>query len=86
MWNSSEEQFTQPIQYCLSQPVEEQCQVQVSLVILVIVVACNTTKALCMLLTIRCQKSQPLVTLGDAIESFIQDPDLNTCGMCLASK
>ena len=84
--NNSIEHFNQPIQYCLSQPVEEQCQVQISLVILGIVVACNTTKALCMLLTIRCQSSKPLVTLGDAIESFIQDPDLITCGMCLASK
>ena len=84
--NGSREQFNQPIQYCLSQPVEEQCQVQISLVILGVVVACNTTKALCMLLTIRCQKSQPLVTLGDAIESFSQHPDRHTRGMCLASK
>ncbi len=77
---------TYPVQYCLSQPVEEQCRVQISLVILSIVVACNACKALCMLLTIRGQKSQPLVTLGDAVESFLQEPDLNTERMCLASK
>lgn len=74
------------VQYCISQPVEEQCRVQISLVILGTVVACNTIKALCMLLTIQSQKSQPLVTLGDAIESFMQDPDRMTDGMCLASK
>ena len=84
--NGSYEQFNKPIQCCLSQRIEEHCQVQISLVILEVVIACNAIKALCMLLTTRCQKSQPLVTLGDAIESFIQDPDRNTCGMCLASK
>ena len=84
--NGSIEQFDHPIQYCLSQQVEEQCHVQISLVILGVVVACNATKTLCMLLTIRCQKSQPMVTLGDAIESFTQDPDRHTGGMCLASK
>ena len=84
--NGSKKHFNDPIQYCLSQSVEEQCQVQLSLVILGAVVACNATKALCMLLTIKCQRSQPLVTLGDAIESFTQDPDQNTVGMCLASK
>ena len=74
------------VQYCLSEPVEEQCRVQISLVILGAVVACNAIKALWMLLTIRYQKSQPLVTIGDAIESFLQDPDRSTYGMCLASK
>ena len=82
----STEQLNNPVQYCLSQPVEEQCQVQISFVILSVVVACNATKALCMIFTIRRQKSQPLVTLGDAIESFLQDPDQTTGGMCLASK
>ena len=77
---------TYPVQYCLSQPVEEECRIQVSLVILGIVIACNATKALCMLLAIRHQKSQPLVTLGDAIESFLQEPDPTTEGMCLAGK
>ena len=84
--NGSKEEFRQQIQYCLSQPVEERCQVQISFIILGVVVACNATKALCMLLTIRCQKSQPFVTLGDAIESFVQDPDRYTGGMCLFSK
>ena len=60
-----------PVQYYLSQPVEGQYRVQISLVILGVVVACNATKALCMLPTIRRQQSQPLVTLGDAIESFM---------------
>ena len=84
--NGFREQFNHPIQYCLSQPVEERCHVQISLIILGVVVACNATKVLCMLLAIRRQKSQPLVTLGDAIESFMQDLDQNTDGMCLASK
>ena len=77
---------TYPVQYCVSQPVEEECRIQVSLVILGIVIACNATKALCMLLAIRHQKSQPLVTLGDAIESFLREPDPATDGMCLAGK
>ena len=80
----SEENYR--IQYCLSQPIVERCKVQFGLPIMVTVIACNFMKCLCMVLTLWWQRSPPLVTLGDAIESFLQNVDLSTKDMCLAGK
>ena len=75
-----------PIQYCLSQPVIERCKVQFGLPIMLAVIGCNLMKCLCMLLTLWWQGSPPLVTLGDAIESFLQKIDPSTKNMCLAGR
>ena len=77
---------TAPIESCLSKPTEEHCRLQMSLVLMSIVIICNFMKALCMYLILRQQTSPPLVTLGDAIESFLQEGDLTTERMCLAEK
>ena len=78
------EQYT--VQYCLSQPIVERCKVQFGLVIMSVVIVCNFLKGLCMVLTLWCHKSQPLVTLGDAIESFLRKADPTTENMCFAGK
>ena len=72
------------VQHCLSKPVEERCMVQFSVFIMIIVIGCNFLKASCMLSTLWLQKSQPLVTLGDAIHSFLKSGDPTTENMCLA--
>lgn len=72
-----------PVKYCLSQSVEERCRVQFSLVIMIIVICANFVKILCMLLLLWHHKSRPLVTLGDALESFLRDKDQTTERMCL---
>lgn len=72
------------VQYCLSEPVEERCRVQFSMVIMSVSILCNFLKALCMLLTLRLQYFRPLVTPGDAMESFLRRADSTTMGMCLA--
>lgn len=74
------------VQYCLSQPVEERCRVQFSIIIIGVVITCNTVKALCILLAMRQQESRPLVTLGDAIEEFLVKPDRTTYLACLSGK
>ena len=75
-----------PIQYCLSQPVSERCQVHFSIIIVGVVMVCNFLKALCMLLALRRQSLRPLVTLGDAIEEFLVKPDRTTRLACLSGK
>lgn len=74
------------VQYCLSQPVEERCRVQFSMIIIGVVIACNILKVMCILLAMRQQKSRPLVTLGDAIEEFLVKPDRTTYLACLSGK
>lgn len=78
--------WAHPIQYCLSQPVEEHCTLQFSLWIITIVIMCNITKLACMIMLLFRQQAKPLVTLGDAVESFLETPDPTTENMCLADK
>ena len=75
-----------PIQYCLSQPVKGYCTLQFSVVIITIVLVCNNTKLACMVVLLLRQQAKPLVTLGDAVESFLETPDPITENMCLADK
>lgn len=75
-----------PIQYCLSQPVEGHCTLQFSLLIIIVVIMCNITKLTCMIMLLLRQQAKPLVTLGDAVESFLETPDPTTENMCLADK
>lgn len=74
-----------PILYCLSQPVEEQCRLQFSVHIMAIVIVCNFVKLIVMGY-IAWQRPLNLVTVGDAIASFLDKPDQTTKGNCLAGK
>ena len=67
-----------PIDHCLSRPVEEQCKVQFNMIIMVIVIVCNLIKTTVMGLISWKQPVEPLVTLGDAIASFLDEPDPTT--------
>lgn len=75
-----------PIDYCLSQHTEPSCKLQLSLMIMIIVTFCNFAKILCMSFTIWKPSSTPLLTLGDAIASFLDQPDPNTAKNSLAYK
>ena len=74
------------VDYCLSQPVPEQCKVQLSLVIIAVVIICNAIKLCCMLVILWKKQSTPLVTIEDTIESFMLEIDSTTRDMCWANK
>ena len=74
------------IEYCLSQKTEEHCQLQFSIKIMIFVIVANFLKLSCMLYTVWSHKIPTLVTIGDAISSFLQEPDLATVGRCTLSK
>ena len=78
--------ITVQVQYCLSQPVQEHCRLQFSLAIMIIVILCNVIKAVCMGLVVWRKGPEPLVTLGDAISSFIERPDMTTKNHCIDDK
>jgi hypothetical protein len=73
-------------QYCYSEVRAEHCKIKVSTAIMTVVILCNISKVTCMFITIFYLKGAPLVTLGDAIESFLKRPDHTTKGLCLVSK
>ena len=74
------------VDYCLSRPMPERCSLELSLVMMGIVMACNAIKLFCMVLLLYHYGFAPLTTLGDAIESFVVERDNSTQGMCLADE
>lgn len=74
-----------PISYCL---VESDSQVTCSLrtipQLLIAVIIANTVKFLAMLVMLHF-KQPTLVTIGDGVASFLENPDSTTEGMCLAN-
>lgn len=78
-----------PIQYCLSLPVTQSCQLQFSIGIMVVVLACNAIKLLTALYVLFCMTSftsEALFTVGDALQSFLLRNDVHTKGKCLAGE
>lgn len=75
-----------PVEYCLSKPAEESCELHFSMAIVIAVLACNFIKVLCMGLVAWMPSSTPLLTLGDAIASFLSERDPTTANNCLVSR
>lgn len=69
--------------YCLSEQIEGYCKTQVSnLLFFVVFLCCLGKSVLCTITIIYLWHSRPLSTVGDAVESFICNPDRTTKGMC----
>ena len=71
---------------CKSEVIEERCKLQFSLGIMIAVICCNIVKACAMIMTIVRSREPTLVTLGDAIDSFLRVPDPTTIGICFADR
>ena len=70
------------VDYCLAQPTLEACSIGVALNILIVVLVCNAIKALCLFWTsIRVLDFEPLLTIGDAVASFLEGPDPTTANL-----
>ncbi|KAI1850745.1 hypothetical protein JX266_004027 [Neoarthrinium moseri] len=77
------------VDYCLVEPVERVCYVGLSNTLLLAVTICvavKTATAIIVTFVLGRQNQIPLVTLGDAIASFIQNPDNTTYGMCTVNQ
>lgn len=75
--------FGQPVQYCLAKKTEEQCRLLFNLDFAVIVMVCNLAKVVCMFLTLWMHDEAAFMTIGDAISSFLENPDPHTRGFCI---
>lgn len=71
---------------CYSQIIEQRCQIQFSLTILAIVIACNAVKLTLMCIVLWSLNHETIVTIGDAIKCFLQNPDPTTEDCCLMSR
>lgn len=79
--------YGQKVQYCMSRRLPSQCRLQVNINLIGVVVAFNVIKLviIVMMAVSDIINQNPLVTIGDAIASFIERPDTRTEGMCLRS-
>lgn len=83
--NSAFKKMNGPIQYCLREKAEASCQVIWNLHIAALVTTLNALKVVLILYTALGIKSKPLMSLGDALASFLRQADPFTVNMCLAS-
>lgn len=64
-----------PVDHCWSEKIEEKCQLLFSLPICLAVIGCNTVKVICMFLAAFDSQREILLTVGDAISSFLSNPE-----------
>jgi len=76
---------TYPVDYCLSEKAEPHCKLQFTLGIAILVTLLNLFKAILIFYTAIGIKENPLLTMGDAVASFLEKRDETTKGMCLLS-
>ncbi|MCJ1462005.1 hypothetical protein MMC07_000605 [Pseudocyphellaria aurata] len=82
----SERKVAHEVQYCLSQRTQEHCKLQFSSQIVIVVIVINTLKMVLMLFVVFGLNETPLMTIGDAVASFLDEEDPTTKGCCLVSK
>jgi len=75
--------FGKPVSYCLADTIEQRCELQLSLELIVVVIVFNLAKALILGSIFLFVKENPLMTIGDAISSFLQKEDETTKSLCL---
>ena len=66
------------VQYCLAEETTSSCTIQMSVPIMILVIIFNALKALIFLTAIKTRSFKPLITLGDALASFLEKPDEHT--------
>ena len=63
-----------PISYCLAEKARQHCRISFSMRLMSGVIACNILKIICMGYMVWRLDTCPLVTLGDALASFLERP------------
>lgn len=74
------------VQYCLAEKTAEKCSLQYSFPLAVVVIVANLAKAILIYLVAYRLRDDPLLTLGDAIASFLWNPDPSTAKSCLLTR
>lgn len=70
---------------CISERTRPRCEVQLSLPIIGVVILANAIKLFTIAFILWLHNHETIVTIGDAVQSFLQDPDQTTKDRCLLS-
>ncbi len=74
-----------PVEYCLARVAPDICELQFNLYLMLGVVVFGVVKVITLCVMVFRSSGHCLRTLGDAIVSFLEDPDPATKDMCLVS-
>ncbi|KAE8449001.1 hypothetical protein EG329_008589 [Mollisiaceae sp. DMI_Dod_QoI] len=74
-----------PINYCMVNEVSLECKLNFSLPSMMVVIIANIFKISIMSIIAFTHRTNPLATIGDALSSFLQEPDPATRNMCLVT-
>ena len=75
------------IDYCLVRYAPQRCALDLSVHLMITVIICNGVKLICFMCCLTLRDFEPLVTVGDAIVSFMERPDPTTEGLgCVSSR
>jgi hypothetical protein len=73
-----------PIDYCLSERIEDVCEVGFNMTIMIVVIVFNSIKVIAMTwVLLRYNAEEIFTTVGDSVSSFLEREDETTRGMCL---
>jgi hypothetical protein len=78
--------FGNKIEYCLSEQLQQQCTVEFSPQLAGVVIAFNALKTVVLVYIFLAVKENPLLTMGDAVFSFLSIRDDTTRALCLMDK
>ncbi|KAJ5378359.1 hypothetical protein N7509_011478 [Penicillium cosmopolitanum] len=73
------------VDHCLSLRTSEECRFFYHLPIALVMIICNLIKVVCIWLLLRIDRHDLILTMGDAISSFLQRPDPTTKQWCTLS-
>ena len=65
------------ISHCMAERAQEHCKIRFSMPFMCAVIACNLVKMTCMWIIVWKLDPYPLVTIGDAIASFLDSPGMD---------
>ena len=74
------------VDHCLSKKVPGLCILNLNFVIMLVVIICNVIKLCCMQVLAFGKFVTPVITTGDAVKSFLDQPDPNSTDLCLVTR
>jgi hypothetical protein len=75
-----------PIEYCLSEIADGQCQLQANISIMIAVLACTLVKIAAIMVAFWIMPREIIATIGDAVASFLAVKEPLTSDCCLLSR
>ena len=78
--------FRSHVSYCLSEIAPQECKIQSSIHLAIVVIILNFIKAAVMYILATNTGEMPFLTVGDAVASYIDQPDMTTRDMCFATR